>query len=392
MSRVERAYRQFRSTVQTLLETHAPRAAVGMAERLASALEQANSTTDLWPVIEQDCASSFGTIAYRHGSVAQAIEWETLKLQSRIRPEGNISLPPIFRNQHVHIGALIHLWRRLALETEEILATQGIETLLDVGPWGGFNFVLEADGYTRMKFARLTLGVGSLTSLPLEAQGGPFFETFLPRYRAALAAAGVTIPDNWGFHHPKHDERGRLVELSGIYYFPEHTYERRTFVKVRLSREFETVEEIILRDFVVLLERLHYTTDWEQYRASTQNVDARFDLQDFISLSHVTEGVYRRTDAEDALLNEIKDAFKGAIREPAVLFGYWTKVIRSKWIEHLYWTIAETGLGVKKYQRPVMLGRELFPKIPPRLLLPVRRHLQAYHREVRARQPPPQSS
>ncbi len=371
----------------TLLQAHGPRDAARLAERLADAVEGADPSSDLWSVIRTDCTAFLGQIPHRHGSLAQAIEWETLKLHSRLQPEDKTALPSIFRDRHVHIGALIQFWKRLARETEEYLAAQGIDTLLDVGPWGGFNFALQSDGYTRMKFARLTLGVGSLASLPLDEKGGPFFEEFLPHYRDALAAVGVVIPNEWGFHHPKHDECGRLMELSSIYYFPEHTYERRTFVKVRLSREFETVEEIILRDFVVLLERLHYTSDWEQYRATTQNVDARFDLQDFISLSHVAEGVYRRTDEEEALLQEIKDAFKGAIREPAALYGYWDKVIRSRWIEHLYWAFAEAALGVKKYQRPVMLGRELFPKIPPRLLLPVRRHMQTYHREVGARRP-----
>lgn len=387
MSRVTSAHSRFRSVVASLLHAHAPKESVGMGEELSSALEKAGPSADLWTIIAKDCDSLVGSIAYRHGSLAQAIEWETLKLQSRIRPEINASSPPIFRDRHVHIGALIQFWRRLALETEELLEAKGIDTLLDVGPWGGFNFVLDQDGYTRMKFARLTLGIGSLAALPLDDKGGPFFEEFLPRYRDALAAVGVVIPNEWGFHHPKHDEHGCLVELSAIYYFPEHTYDRRTFVKVRVSREFETVEEIILRDFVVLLERLHYTADWEQYHATTKNVDARFDLQDFISLGHVAEGVYRRTATEDALLEELKEAFKGMIREPAVLHGYWDRVVRSKWIEHLYWAIAEAGLGVKKYQRPVMLGRELFPKIPPRLLLPVRRHLQAYHREVGARRP-----
>jgi len=387
MSRTERAYRQFRTAVTALLQPHGPRDTAGLGERLADAVEGANPSTDLWAAIRTDCTASLGRIDHRYGTLAQAIEWETLKLQSRLLPDDTTALPPVFRDRHVHIGSLIHFWRRLALDTEESLAVQGIETLLDVGPWGGFNFALQSDGYTRMKFARLTLGVGTLTSLPLDENGGPFFTEFLPRYRTALAAVGVVIPNEWGFHHQKHDVRGRLVELSCIYYFPEHTYERRTFVKVRVSREFETVEEIILRDFVVLLERLHYTSDWEQYRATMQNVDARFDLQDFISLSHVAEGVYHRTKQEEALLNEIKDAFKGTIREPTVLYRYWNEVIRSKWIEHLYWAIAEAGLGVKKYQRPVMLGRELFPTIPPRLLIPVRRHMQAYHREVGARRP-----
>jgi hypothetical protein len=387
MSRTGRAHRQFRYAVDSLLQAHAPRESAVLGEQFAGTVERVDPSTELWPAIQPDAASALGHIPYRHGSLAQAIEWETLKLQSRLRLDLNSPHPLVFRDRHVHIGALIQFWRRLALETEDLLAAQSIDTLLDVGPWGGFNFALQSDGYTRMKFARLTLGVGTLSSLPLDEKGGPFFETFLPRYRSALEAAGVSIPDEWGFHHPKHDERGRLVELSCIYYFPEHTYERRSFVKVRVSREFETVEEIILRDFVVLLERLHFTSDWEQYRTSTQNVDARFDLQDFISLSHVAEGVYRRSDQEEALLNEIKDAFKGAIRDPAVLYRYWDKVIRSKWIEHLYWAIAEMGLGVKKYQRPVMLGRELFPKVPPRLLLPVRRHLQSYHQEVGTRRP-----
>ena len=369
------------------METHAPREFVPAAEGFVATLERAGPNDNLWQLIQKDCETAFGRIPYRFGSLSQGIEWETLKLQSRLQQDAETRRPPLFRDGHVHIGALIRFWRGLARETEDILASQGIATLLDVGPWGGFNFALGSDGYTRMKFARLTLGIGSLPSLPLEERGGPFFDIFLPRYRSQLAAAGVSIPDEWGFHHPKRDVLGQLVELSCIYYFPDHTYERRTFVKVRVSREFETVEEIILRDFLVLLERLHYQADWQQYRASTQNVDARFDLQDFISLSHVVEGVYRRTEGEEALLNEIKDAFKGAIRDPTVLYKFWDSVVRTKWIEHLYWAIAEAALGVKKYQRPVMLGRELFPTIPPRLLLPVRRQLQAYHREVGSRQP-----
>jgi hypothetical protein len=387
MSRTDRAHRQFLSTVRSLIQAHAPRESEATADRLATTLKQASPSNELWPLIEKDCEAAFGHNSHRLETLSQAIEWETLKLQSRLQLDLDSPRPPVFRDGHVHIGALIQFWRRLALEAEEALAAQGIDTLLDVGPWGGFNFALQSDGYTRMKFARLTLGVGSLPTLPLQDNGGPFFVAFLPRYRTQLAVAGVSIPDEWGFHHPKRDALGQLLELSCIYYFPNHTYERRSFVKVRVSREYETVEEIILRDFVVLLERLHYQADWQQYRESTQNVDARFDLQDFISLSHVVEGVYRRTEAEEALLNEIKDAFKGAIREPTVLYGYWDKVVRSKWIEHLYWAIAEAGLGVRKYQRPVMLGRELFPKIPPRLLIPVRRHLQAYHRKVGSQQP-----
>jgi len=395
VSWTQRALRHFRSAVIALALAHAPLECVEAAERLAERLSerlgapvQRAISGNLWSLIDRDCEDALTRVPYRFGSLSQAVEWETLKLQSRLQVDLDSPHPPLFRDGHIHIGALMQLWHRLALETEEVLAAQGIDTTLDVGPWGGFNFALQPDGYTRKKFARLTLGVASLPSLPLQDNGGPFFEAFLPRYRSELLAAGLSIPDEWGYHHPKRDARGRLLELSCIYYFPGHTYERRNFVKIRVSREFETVEEIALRDFLVLLERLHYTADWQLYRESTQNVDARFDIQDFISLSHLVEGVYHRTDTEEALLNEIKGAFfDGTIREPGVLDRYRNSILRARWIEHLYWAIAETALGVKKYQRPVMLGRELFPEIPPRLLIPVRRHLQAYHQEVGSRRP-----
>lgn len=335
MSRTARAYQQFRSAVKALLHSHALSEFAGLSDRLVAIVEQTQSSGNLWPMIQHECTSAVGHLSHNHGTLTQAIEWETVKLQSRIQMDLPPMFPPIFRDRHVHIGAPIHCWRRLALDVEESLASRGIETLLDVGPWGGFNFVVQTDGYTRMKFARLTLGVGSIPSLPLEEQGSPFLQEFLPRYRAALADAGIVIPDKWEFHHPTYDMSGRLVELSAIHYLPGHTYERRTFVKVRLSREFETVEEIILRDFVVLLDRLHHTCDWEQYRSTTQHVDARFDLQDFISLNHVVEALYHRTNEEEALLHDIQDAFTRAIREPAVLYGYWNRVVRSKWIEHL---------------------------------------------------------
>ena len=40
-------------------------------------------------------------------------------------------------------------------ENEMIASSNGrIVTFFDVGPWGGFNFVVRPDGYTRMPFAR----------------------------------------------------------------------------------------------------------------------------------------------------------------------------------------------------------------------------------------------
>lgn len=338
--------------------------------------------TDLWTDIRADCAREFSEVHIAKGTLAQAIEWEVLKLQSRLcstdsKPSSNSI--PLFRDRHVHIGTLLQLWRRLALETEEWLAGQGYYTLLDVGPWGGFNFVLEGDGYTRMPFARLTLAAGGLPITPLEEQGGPLFEHLLPRYHAALQGAGVTFPDVWQYQFPKKDPSGRLLEVSGTHYLPSHTYERRTFIKVRVSRAYETVEEITLQDFLVLLERLQFTTDWDLYREQTKDVDARFDLQDYISLNHMVEGIYQRSSTEDRLLNDIKDAFRGAIRAPKVLYDFWGQVVRSRWVENLYWAMAEAALGVKRYQRMVSFDREVCQQIPPRLLIPIRRHLQSYH-------------
>jgi hypothetical protein len=276
--------------------------------------------TDLWKDIRADCERLCSGVSFGKGTLAQAIEWEILKLQTRLasaEPLSSTDATPLFRNRHVHVGVLIRLWRSLALETEAWLAAQGYETLLDVGPWGGFNFVLEPDGYTRMPFARLTLAVGGLAATPLQEQGGPLFDYLLPRYRAELWAAGVAFPDLWTYQFPKRDATGRLLEVSGTHYLPTHSYDRRTFIKVRASRACETVEEIALQDFLLLLERLQFTSDWVVYREQTKDVDARFDLQDFISLNHMVEGIYQRSSAEDRLLHEIKDAFRGAIRDTA---------------------------------------------------------------------------
>lgn len=342
--------------------------------------------------IAADCQRDLAGLSLGKGTLAQAVEWETLKLQGRLGATQAItptSPVPLFRDRHVHIGTLIRLWRRLAMDTETWLAEQGHDTLLDVGPWGGFNFVLESDGYTRMPFARLTLAVGSLSGTPLEDAGGPFFHHLLPRYRAELQAAGVAFPDEWQWQFPKHDQAGRLTELSGTHYLPDHTYERRTFIKVRLSRACETVEEMTLQDLLPLLERLHFTTDWDLYREQTQDVDARFDLQDFLSLNHVVEGVYHRSASEERLLNEIKDAYRGAVRTPKVLYKYLDSVVRSGWVENLYWALAEAALGVKRYQRAVSFDREVCPQIPPRLLIPIRRYLQNYHAGLSAVAPAP---
>lgn len=385
--RAERAVRQFRSALHKVIPVPAPSCCSLLIEDIAQAATTRPAGSDLWAAVGEDRLCDHAGLPVLKGTLAQAIEWETLKLQSRL---GESTSPPtsrpvpLFRDRHVHIGTLIRLWRRLALDTEESLAGQGCDTLLDVGPWGGFNFVLDADGYTRMPFARLTLAIAGLPVTPIQEQGGPIFEHLLPRYHAALEAAGVTFPDVWHYQFPKQDPTGRLAEISGTHYLPDHTYERRTFIKVRVSRAYDTVEEMTLQDFLILLERLQFTTDWDLYREQTKDVDARFDLQDFISLNHLVEGVYQRSASEERLLNEIKDAFRGAIRTPNVLYDFLGRVIRSRWVENLYWAMTEAALGVKRYQRLVSFDREVCPQIPPRLLIPVRRHMQRYHRQLGA--------
>ncbi|HEX9284909.1 MAG TPA: hypothetical protein VF879_04485 [Nitrospirales bacterium] len=388
MTRRERAFGHFRSTVGGLLQTAAPLHLHPLASLIADAAEEAPDAADLWEHVRDRCKKELRGVRHGSGTLAHAVEWELVKLQARIKPEPDSGWPPLFRDKHVHIGSLIHLWRSVARATEEKLAGQGIETFFDVGPWGGFNFVVNEDGYTRMKFARLTLGIGSLTTTPLEENGGAFFDRFMPLYKARLAGEGLVVPEEWQYKNPKHDPSGRLLEISHTYYFPHHTYENRTFVKVRLSREFETYEEIMVWDFLDLLARLYYTSDWAVFKQETKDVDVRFDLQDFISLSHIMEGVYRRTEKEEQLLREIKEAFRGAIRERSVLYEYLDRLVKSKWIENLFWAIAGVVLGVRKFERPINFVREIhtYP-LPPQLLIPVKRHVQTYHEKIGAYRP-----
>lgn len=388
MTRIDRALQHFRTTIQRLLQASAPVALHPLAGVIADAVEGASEGGDLWDLARPQCGDYLRKVRCGSGTLAHAVEWELVKLQARINPEPDTMGPALFRDKHVHIGSLIRLWRGVARETEDRLAAQGIETFLDIGPWGGFNFVVNPDGYTRMKFARLTLGIGSLASTPLDEHGGPFFDTFMPLYKERLAEEGLVVPEEWQYKNPKRDASGRLLEISNIYYFPWHTYDNRAFVKVRLSREFETYEEIMVWDFLELLARLHYTADWAAYRQDTKDVDVRFDLQDFISLSHIMEGVYQRTEKEERLLQEIKEAFRGAIRERAVLYDYLDRAVKAKWIENLYWAIVGVVLGIRKFERAVSFGREIQTRpLPPQLLIPVKRHMQAYHDKIGAYRP-----
>src|SRR5438132_13542734 len=106
-------------------------------------------------------------------------------------------------------------------------------------------------------------------------------------------------------------------------------------------------------DFLDLLARLYQTTDWAAYKQDKKDVDIRFDLQDFVSLNHIMEGVYQRTGKEEQLLLELKEAFRGTIRERPVLYEFLGRVVKSKWIENRDWPIAAAVLGIGQFERPV---------------------------------------
>jgi hypothetical protein len=394
MDRLARAHRHLRATLRDLFQGAAPPHLDALGVLIAEKMEQIPvNALDFWQEVRPLCEEDLRKIKVRFATLADCVEWEVLKHQARVRPDREKAWPPLFHDRHVHIGSLIHLWREVTRQTEDRLAAEGIDTFFDVGPWGGFNFVVGEDGYTRMKFSRLTLGVGSLPSTPLTENGGPFFETFMPLYKSRLAEEGLVVPEEWQYRNPKRDASGRLMELSHTYYFPHHTYDNRTFVKVRLSREFETYEEIMVWDFLELLARLYHTTDWAAYKQETKDVDVRFDLQDFVSLSHIMEAVYQRTEKEDRLLHEIKEAFRGAIRERAVLYDYLDRVVASKWIENLVWAVAWEVLGIRKFERPFSVTRDILTKpLSPQLLVRVKRHVQAYHDRIGGLRPARETS
>ncbi|MBM4134106.1 MAG: hypothetical protein FJ245_10090 [Nitrospira sp.] len=386
MSRFDRALEMLQTSLKVMFHS------VGLTgleeiEPIVQTIIGSECTPALWAQLGLLC-SGYSTVKLRGGTLADSAVWEVAKFFSRTRPRPVQVWPPLFDHRRVHIGTLLQLWRRVASDTEEGLNGRGIRTILDVGPWGGFNFVVGSDGYTRMPFARLTLAVGSLSAVPLHEQGGPFFEEFMPRYIRLLASEGLPLPDEWQYRNPRRDGAGRLVELSRVYYFPNHTYDRRTFVKVRFSKEFETYEEVLVRDLLEGLARLFHTTDWDAYKAETPDVDVRFDIQDFISLNHVLEGLYTRPESEEALLQEIKEGFRGAIRQRRVLYDFLDRIVASKWVENLSWAIAQTVLGIKRYERPFSLSREIITTpLPARLMIPVYRHLTAYHDMIAARRP-----
>ena len=304
----------------------------------------------------------------------------------------DLAWPPLFRDRHVHVGCLVNMIGEVRRETESQLKSMGIEASLSAGPWGGFNFLVGQDGYTRMPIGRLTVVIGASAETPLEDDGGPVFQAFLPRYVRRLREAGWEAPDAWEFRYPKRTPAGRLLELSCLHYFPGHSYDTRAFLKVRLSREWADYEEILLRDFLIVLERLHLTTDWALYKEDTRLVDARFDLQDFLSLNYVLGPVYERTSAEDALLGEITDAYLAHMRDAQTLYRFLDRVVASRWIENVVWRVARAACGIERYQRPFSISRDLLAgPLPASLVGPVARHLQIYHEEVGRLRPPGRS-
>lgn len=293
------------------------------------------------------------------------------------------SLPALFRDRRVHVGTLVHTIGEVIRETEEQLRKEGIETRLSAGPWGGFNFLVGQDGYTRMPIGRLTIVIGASAETPLEENGGPVIRAFMPRYVCRLREAGWDVPDEWEFRHPKRTLAGRLLELSCVHYLPGHSYDTRLFLKVRLSREWEAYEEILLRDFLVVLERLHLTTDRNLYKEETRLVDVRFDLQDFLSLNYVLGPVYERTPTEEALLREITDAYLAHTRDAPTLYRFLDRVVSSRWIENVVWVVARAAFGIRPYQRPFSISRDLLAgPLPAGLLIPVKIHLRDYHEEI----------
>jgi hypothetical protein len=150
-----------------------------------------------------------------------------------------------------------------------------------------------------------------------------------------------------------------------------------------MSREWADYEEILLRDFLVVLERLHLTTDWALYKEETRLVDVRFDLQDFLSLNYVLGPVYARTPSEEALLSEITDAYLAHTRDAPTLFDFLDRVVSSRWIENVVWAVARAAFGIERYQRPFSISRDLLAgPLPAGLLIPVKIHLCEYHEDI----------
>ena len=191
--------------------------------------------------------------------MAELIESEALRLRSRLSNlDDQSSSIPLVRDKHVHIKTLLRLWRHLTLETEECLAEHGYYTLPDVGPWGGFNFVFENGRLHSHALCQTDIGHGRPSLTPLgRALSSSNTCSRLTMPLCKRRVSGSPMSGNSSFL--KQDPSGRLFEISGTHYCPSHTYDHRTFIKVRVSRALETVEEITLRGFSRLLERLHFT-------------------------------------------------------------------------------------------------------------------------------------
>jgi hypothetical protein len=71
-----------------------------------------------------------------------------------------------------------------------------------------------------------------------------------------------------------------------------------------------------------------------------------------------------------------------------VLYDYLDRVVKSKWVENLFWAVAGVVLGIRKFERTVSFGPEIQTSpLPPQLLIPVKRHMQAYHEKIGAFRP-----
>src|SRR5207245_8676875 len=111
VNRRERAFRHFRSTIESLLHAAAPASLHPLASLIADEIEAAPEASDLWERVRPRCEHELRKVRNGSGTLAHGVEGELIKLQARIKPEPQTGWPPLFRDKHVLIGSLIHLWR-----------------------------------------------------------------------------------------------------------------------------------------------------------------------------------------------------------------------------------------------------------------------------------------
>lgn len=82
--RSQRAIRHFQDSVTRLVPTHAGATLHSFIDDVMATVAVLPRGTDLWEEIRVDCERMGSTVSYGKGTLAQAIEWETLKLHTRL--------------------------------------------------------------------------------------------------------------------------------------------------------------------------------------------------------------------------------------------------------------------------------------------------------------------